>query len=199
MKKIVRGNDFVLRIPVAKSVSGELFAFPLPACEDIKVRLVSAYKRYALTHVIDTSADNVLVARVEGDTMPCGVYALEVCGRLFGSDWRSNEYEQIELVNNNASADTEFVKTDAGEDSVEMDTQIIVMGAATPALTPCGTWVEGTTYHRGDTVSHGIGCWWAAEDTTSEPAEDNASWVLLYKGVGIEEVSVSRNRLVVSF
>ena len=31
MKKIVRGNDFTLRIPVRKIVNGEQVAFPLPA------------------------------------------------------------------------------------------------------------------------------------------------------------------------
>lgn len=198
MKKIVKGNDFVLRIPVAKSVGGEMVKFPLPACESISVRLVSAYKRYALAYTIDTAADNVLLATVEGDQMPCGTYALEVCGKLFGSDWRSNEYEQIRLVDNNAEADTEFVKTDAGEDSVEIDTQIIVMGAATPAITPKGEWTEGTQYSRGDVVSHNFCAWWAAEDTDTEPADDNSAWVLLCKGVGIQEATISRNRLVVT-
>lgn len=32
MKKIVKGNDFTLRIPVKKMVEGQPQAFPLPAC-----------------------------------------------------------------------------------------------------------------------------------------------------------------------
>lgn len=36
MKKIVKGNDFTLRIPVMKMVEGEAQAFPLPACTDYK-------------------------------------------------------------------------------------------------------------------------------------------------------------------
>lgn len=32
MKKIVKGNDFTLRIPVMKMVEGQPQAFPLPAC-----------------------------------------------------------------------------------------------------------------------------------------------------------------------
>lgn len=35
MKKIVKGNDFTLRIPVMKMVEGQPQAFPLPACTDI--------------------------------------------------------------------------------------------------------------------------------------------------------------------
>ena len=43
MKKIVKGNDFIMQIPVMKVVNGEKVAFPLPACTDIVVRLCSAY------------------------------------------------------------------------------------------------------------------------------------------------------------
>lgn len=199
MKKIVRGNDFVLRIPVAKMVGGEQYAFPLPACESIVVSVVNSYKRYALAHTIDTAEDNVLLATVEGDRMPCGTYALEVRGKLFGSDWRSNEYEQIRLVDNNEEADTEFSQLESGEDSVEMDTQIVVMGASSPAINPRGEWTEGTEYSRGDCVAHGTGCWWAAEDTTSEPSEGNSAWVLLCEAAGVKDAEVSRNRLVITF
>ena len=45
MKRIVRGNDFTMRIPVVKIVEGEKVAFPLPGCTDIVVRLCSAYRR----------------------------------------------------------------------------------------------------------------------------------------------------------
>ena len=108
MKKIVRGNDFTLRIPVMKIVNGERVAFPLPGCTDIKVNVVNQYRRVALGYTIDVSADNVLLARVEGDRVAVGTYALEVKGKLFGNDWRSNEYEQFQLVDNNAAGDTVF-------------------------------------------------------------------------------------------
>lgn len=199
MKKIVRGNDFVLQIPVKRVSGGTAEAFPLGACDEVSVSLVNSYKRYALTwRLADDAEGNVLLATVEGDKMPCGVYALEVKGKLFGADWRSNEYEQIQLVENNASADTEFGATDEGENSVEMDTALVVMAAPTPALNPCGIWNASTTYKRGDTVSHGSGCWWASVDNTaSEPTEDNADWVVL---CAFEpEMSVKRNRLVVVF
>lgn len=127
MKKIVKGNDFITRIPVMKIVDGERQAFPLPACTDIVVRLCSAFRRYELAYTIDAKDDNVLLARVEGDKIPCGSYALEVRGKVFGNDWRSNEYEQLRIVDRNADADTELGGTDEGEPSVEMDTAIVYL------------------------------------------------------------------------
>lgn len=129
MKRIVRGNDFTLRIPVMKIVNGEKVAFPLPGCTDIKVNVVNQYRRVALGYTIDVSADNVLLARVEGDRVTVGTYALEVKGKLFGNDWRSNEYEQFQLVDNNAAGDTVF-EPHEGEDSVEMDTALVVLAPA---------------------------------------------------------------------
>lgn len=180
MKKIVRGNDVVLRIPVTKVVNGESYGFPLGACEAVSVSLVNSYKRYALAWVLEDGSDNVLLATMEGDAMPCGAYALEVKGKAFGSNWRSNEYAQVQIVNNNAAADTELGGLDEGESSVEMDTAVVVMGASVPALTPRGAWDANTTYKRGDTVSHGVGCWWAyGESTGSEPKEGSGDWVVL--------------------
>lgn len=127
MKKIVKGNDFIMRIPVMKIVDGEKQAFPLPACTDIVVRLCGQFRRYELTYTIDAKDDNVLLARVEGDKISLGSYALEVRGKIFGNDWRSNEYEQLIIVDNNEKADTEFGKTDEGENSVEMDTAVVYL------------------------------------------------------------------------
>lgn len=126
MKNIVRGNDFTLRIPVRKMVNGESFAFPLPGCTDVAVNVVNSYRRVSLSYTIDVKEDNVLNARVEGDQLACGVYALEVKGKLFGNDWRSNEYEQFGIVDNNAAGDTVF-RPQEGEDSVEMDTAMVVL------------------------------------------------------------------------
>ena len=36
MKKIVKVNDFTLRIPVMKMVDGRPQAFPLPACTEVQ-------------------------------------------------------------------------------------------------------------------------------------------------------------------
>lgn len=128
MKKIVRGNDFTLRIPVKKIVNGEQVAFPLPACTDIVVNIVNQYRRVALSYAIDTAEDNIINARVEGDAVTVGTYALEIRGKIFGNDWRSKEYEQFSIVDNNASGDTAFNgELIEGEDSVEMNTALVIL------------------------------------------------------------------------
>lgn len=108
MKKIVRGNDFTLRIPVKKIVNGEQVSFPLTDCTDIAVHVVSQYKRTALPYTIDKESNDVLLADVDGTTLSLGTYALEVTGVLEGANWRSFEYEQFAIVDNNASSDTIF-------------------------------------------------------------------------------------------
>lgn len=127
MKKIVKGNDFTLRIPVMKMVEGQAKAFPLPACTDVVVQVCNQFKRIPLAYEIDVKEDNVLLARVEGDKMSLGTYAIEVKGKIFGNDWRSNEYPQFAIVSNNADADTEFGETDEGDNSVEMDTAMVIL------------------------------------------------------------------------
>ena len=116
----------MMKIPVRKMVGKEQVKFALPACTDIVVNLVGAYRRHSLEYGISVSDDSVIEARVEGDALGVGNYALEVKGRLYGKDWRSNEYEQVQIVDNNASGDTVFEPRD-GEDSVEMDTAIVVL------------------------------------------------------------------------
>lgn len=127
MKKIVKGNDFTLRIPVMKMVEGEAQAFPLPACTDVVVQVCNQFRRIPLAYKIDVKEDNVLLARVDGDKMSIGTYAIEVKGKIFGNDWRSNEYPQFSIVANNADADTEFGATDEGDNSVEMDTALVIL------------------------------------------------------------------------
>ena len=127
MKKIVKGNDFTLRIPVMKMVEGQAQAFPLPACTDIVVQVCNQFRRIPLAFEIDVKEDNVLLARVEGDKMSLGTYAIEVKGKIFGNDWRSNEYPQFSIVAKNADADTEFGTTDEGDNSVEMDTAMVIL------------------------------------------------------------------------
>lgn len=127
MKKIVKGNDFTLKIPVMKMVEGQAKAFPLPACTDVVVQVCNQFKRIPLAFEIDVKEDNVLLAKVEGDQMSIGTYAIEVKGKIFGNDWRSNEYPQFAIVANNADADTEFGETDEGDNSVEMDTAMVIL------------------------------------------------------------------------
>ena len=127
MKKIVKGNDFRMLIPVRKRVNGEDVKFPLPACTDIEVNLINAFRRFPLTFEIDVEDDSLLIAKVNGESLSLGKYALEVKGKILESAWRSNEYEQICLVDNNASGDTEFGETVEGESSVEMDTAYVIL------------------------------------------------------------------------
>ena len=127
MKKIVKGNDFTLRIPVMKMVEGQAQAFPLPACTDVVVQVCNQFRRIPLAFEIDVKEDNVLLARVEGDKMSLGTYAIEVKGKIFGNDWRSNEYPQFSIVAKNADSDTEFGETDDGDNSVEMDTAMVIL------------------------------------------------------------------------
>ena len=127
MKKIVKGNDFTLKIPVMKMVEGQPQAFPLPACTDVVVQVCNQFRRIPLAFTIDVKEDNVLLARVEGDRMGIGTYAIDVKGKIFGNDWRSNEYPQFAIVSKNSDADTEFGETDDGDNSVEMDTAMVIL------------------------------------------------------------------------
>ena len=131
MKHITKGNDFTMRIPVVRIYNGERIPMPLPACTDIIVNICSPYRRISLAYSIDVAEDNVILAKVEGDQLYVGKYALEVKGKIGGVDWRSNEYEQIAIVDNNASADTSFVITEEGEDSLLMDTAIAILAPDT--------------------------------------------------------------------
>lgn len=91
------------------------------------VQVCNQFKRIPLAFTIDVKEDNVLLARVDGDKMSLGTYAIEVKGKIFGNDWRSNEYPQFTIVSNNADADTEFGTTDEGDNSVEMDTAMVIL------------------------------------------------------------------------
>ena len=131
MKHITKGNDFQMRIPVVRIYNGERIPMPLPACTDIVVNICSPYRRISLAYTIDVAEDNVILAKVEGDQLYVGKYALEVKGKIGGVDWRSNEYEQIAIVDNNASADTSFDVTEEGEDSLLMDTAVAILAPDT--------------------------------------------------------------------
>lgn len=122
MKRIVRGNDFTLRIPVKKIVNGEHVSFPLTDCTDITVRIVSQYKRTALHYTIDKESNDVLLADVDGTALSLGTYALEVTGKFEDANWRSYEYEQFAIVDNNASGDIVFDDSTAEGDNNLGDT-----------------------------------------------------------------------------
>lgn len=127
MKRIVRGNDFALKIPVSKKVGSDMVPFSLTGCTDIKVQLVGSFSMLTLTYSIDMEHDNVIIAEVKGDRIAKDTYSLVVSGRKFGNAWQSKEYEQIEIVEYNKDGDTEFGGTDEGDNSVEMDTSLVIL------------------------------------------------------------------------
>lgn len=127
MKKIVKGNDFTLKIPVSKKVNGDIVPFPLTGCTDIKVQLVGSFSILTLAYTLDMEHDNVIIADVKGDRIKKDVYSLVVSGRKLGNAWQSKEYEQIAIVEYNKDGDTEFGETDEGDNSVEMDTSLVIL------------------------------------------------------------------------
>ena len=127
MKKIVKGNDFALKIPVSKKVNGDIVPFPLTGCTDIKVQLVGSFSILTLAYTLDMEHDNVIIADVNGDRIKKDVYSLVVSGRKLGNAWQSKEYEQIAIVEYNKDGDTEFGETDEGDNSVEMDTAMVIL------------------------------------------------------------------------
>lgn len=133
MKKIVLGNDFNLIIPVSRKVhtsTGDVIQDfnLLPACTDLQVNLVNFNETISLHCSVDVEHTSRLIANVDSSKLNIGNYALEVKGKIYGNAWRSNEYEQIAFVNNNASADEildgEIIE---GELSVEVDHVFILL------------------------------------------------------------------------
>lgn len=112
---------------MVKIVGGEKVPYPLPACDELRVRVCNAFRRVELLYSIDAADDHVLLVPVRGDVLAVGRYALEVSGRMLGNSWRSAEYPQFEIVAYNAGADTEFGQTDEGDNSVEVDTAIVFL------------------------------------------------------------------------
>lgn len=127
MKKITKGNDFTLRIAVMKMSEGEKVAFPLPACTDVQVQVCNGYKRITLSHEVDVANDNVLLARIEGDRIPLGNYAVKVSGKLFDNDWSIETYPQFAIVSHSEDADTDFDVTDDGVNFVDMGIVIAIL------------------------------------------------------------------------
>lgn len=133
MKKIVLGNDFNLIIPVSRKVhtsTGDVIQDfnLLPACTDLQVNLVNFNETISLPCSVDVEHTSRLIATVDSSKLNIGNYALEVKGKIYGNAWRSNEYEQIAFVNNNASADEVFDgEIIEGESSVEVDHVFIIL------------------------------------------------------------------------
>ena len=100
----------------------------LPACTDLQVNLVNFNETISLPCSVDVEHTSRLIANVDSSKLNIGNYALEVKGKIYGNAWRSNEYEQISFVNNNASADEVFDgEIIEGESSVEVDHVFIIL------------------------------------------------------------------------
>lgn len=97
MIKIVQGNDFYLRVLLTEE------SIDISSAQQIALHLVSSFgKVVELTpHVIDV---HEIKARVEGE-LACGIYGVEITGKLNDDDFRSFEVGQIEIVYTNAQAD----------------------------------------------------------------------------------------------
>ena len=65
-----------MRIPVVRVYNGERIPMPLPACSDIVVNICSPYLCISLAYSIDVAEDNVILAKVEGEQLYVGKYAL---------------------------------------------------------------------------------------------------------------------------
>lgn len=174
MKKITKGNDFMLRISVMKKSEGELVAYPLPACTDVQVRVCNGYKYITLSHEVDVTNNNVLLARVEGDQIPLGNYAVELRGKLFGNDWSISTYPQFAIVKNSADADTEF-----GEEGEVGN--IVDMGAVI-AILPPSVELSGLIADARNIVSESK----KASDTATQAAKDAKSALAAAEHVNAE-------------
>lgn len=67
MKKLVRGNDFTLRIAFKHVTDDGTEPFDVTKSDGVTVSLVNGYKRYVLESHVAEDDGSVAVARVEGD------------------------------------------------------------------------------------------------------------------------------------
>lgn len=119
MRSIVRGNDFLLRIPVRVCKEGEVTELDLTKCEDVRVTLVSAFGSVTPEVSVSATDSSVLLARMEGTALPNGLFSVEVTGAIDGARWRSERARQLRIVETDGEAD--FCATDKEGMRVEME------------------------------------------------------------------------------
>lgn len=125
--KIVRGNDFYLRIPVYRaspelSGSGVYTAqnMALDECSNLSVSLLCGCgKTVSLSFSLCEGESGVIVTRVPGN-LQCGWYGIEICGVLCGHRFRSYERKVFKIVENNGSSYVS-ASTYGGERSYQVD------------------------------------------------------------------------------
>lgn len=115
--RIVRGNDFTLVVSVKRAVLQDsetvLEDFDLSTATDIAVNRVSRLgKKVAMTYTVEGS--KVLIDFDE--TVPSGMYGIEVTGKTDGKDWRfyAQPGEAIEIVEPTSEANIPSEDTTEG-------------------------------------------------------------------------------------
>lgn len=125
---IVRGNDFVLGIPLFKKVlrDGEMVVepFPVSEAEDLKVYFVD-YLNVRREQPYTRSGDNMLMVSVDGDQIRSGSYGIEISGMKDGRNIRSRENDQFSIVESNDRSNvTPYVYE--GSDAYNIDQHVFV-------------------------------------------------------------------------
>lgn len=112
MKSIVRGNDFIIQIPVRQTSDEGIVAVDLTKCSELRVVLSGDLGSYEPSFVISDTDTSLLICSVDGSLLPRGVYSVDVNGEYYGIQWRSVKVEQIRIVEHDDDAD-EFIDDSA--------------------------------------------------------------------------------------
>ena len=105
MKSIVRGNDFIIQIPVRQTSDEGIVAVDLTKCRELRVVLSGDLGSYEPSFVISDTDTSLLICSVDGSLLPRGVYSVDVNGEYYGIQWRSVKVEQIRIVEHDDDAD----------------------------------------------------------------------------------------------
>lgn len=105
MKSIVRGNDFIIQIPVRQTSDEGIVAVDLTKCSELHVVLSGDLGSYEPSFVISDTDTSLLICSVDGSLLPGGVYSVDVNGEYYGVQWRSVKVEQIRIVEHDDDAD----------------------------------------------------------------------------------------------
>ena len=105
MKSIVRGNDFIIQIPVRQTSDEGIVAVDLTKCSALRVVLSGDLGSYEPSFVISDTDTSLLICSVDGSLLPRGVYSVDVNGEYYGIQWRSVKVEQIRIVEHDDDAD----------------------------------------------------------------------------------------------
>lgn len=105
MKSIVRGNDFIIQIPVRQTSDEGVVSVDLTKCGELRVVLSGDLGSYEPSFAISDTDTSLLICSVDGSLLPRGVYSVDVNGEYYGIQWRSVKVEQIRIVEHDDDAD----------------------------------------------------------------------------------------------